>query len=296
MISAVWFPPQHRATATAVAYCGGSIGGALGFALGPLVIADSASHVEKLLVVEAAMAAVPFAACFAALPAAPQSGRAASAAVEVPTVAPALREWFARAAATARNPSMLTLAGIAGVQAGVNSAWGGMIPQLVASPNVAAMCGLLNGVLQLGGNLAGGAIADTVFRRRFKTALVSTFVLNACALALFALSLPSLVSPSAVLPSTAALVTMWASFAGFFQGCADPVLFELSAELTYGRVCHGAEGLSGNLLVLVWNVSALAMFFVAPLLKGAVTINAIAPATFLLAAVRVPTTTICKQP
>jgi len=125
MLSAVWFPPQHRATATAVAYCGGSIGGALGFALGPLVVKNSSSNVETLLVIETIMAVVPFVACLAALPAAPRSGHAASAAVEVPTVALSLRQWFTRAAAAARNPSMLTLAGIAGVQAGVNSAWGG---------------------------------------------------------------------------------------------------------------------------------------------------------------------------
>lgn len=54
----------------------------------------------------------------------------------------------------------------------------------------------------------------------------------------------------------------------------------------YGSVrTGGAEGLSGNLLVLMWNISALAMFYIAPVLKGAATINAIAPVTFFLAAV-----------
>lgn len=131
MLSAVWFPPHHRATATAVAYCGGSIGGAVGFALGPLVIANSAANVDRLLVIEAAMAAVPFLACFTLLPATPRSGHAASAAVEIPTVAPSVGVWISRAVAAARNPSMIVLVGIAGVQGGVNSAWGGKCTQCV---------------------------------------------------------------------------------------------------------------------------------------------------------------------
>jgi nitrate/nitrite transporter NarK len=46
-LSATWFPPEQRATATAVAYCGGNIGATLGFALGPLVIADVATNTER---------------------------------------------------------------------------------------------------------------------------------------------------------------------------------------------------------------------------------------------------------
>ena len=34
MVSAVWFAPEHRATATAVAYMGGNLGSMIGFVFG----------------------------------------------------------------------------------------------------------------------------------------------------------------------------------------------------------------------------------------------------------------------
>eukprot|EP00035_Acanthoeca_spectabilis_P003608 m.94350 g.94350 ORF g.94350 m.94350 type:complete len:478 (+) comp12232_c0_seq1:156-1589(+) len=283
MLSAVWFPPECRSTATAVAYCGGSMGGALGFAFGPLILKNSAGNTKLLLQVEAAMALVPFLACFFCLPAAPCRG-SASAAVLVPKEATSVNVWFARVGKAARNPTMLALAAIAGVQAGVNSAWGGLIPQTVANPTTASLCGLLNGVLQLGGNVAGGAIADTLFRRRLKAALQLSFVLNAIALVLFALSVPSVFSHQAFLPTSPPVVIMWAALAGFFQGSADPILFELGAELTYGKSAMGAEGISGNLLVLVWNLTSFVMFFLAPMIQ-AMSINVIAPGAFLLVAI-----------
>eukprot|EP00729_Bicosta_minor_P024394 gene24394-16446_t len=82
---------------------------------------------------------------------------------------------------------------------------------------------------------------------------------------------------------TAPGIIGWASAAGFFQGCADPVLFELSAEVTYGSAA-GAEGLSGGLIVLVWNLASCLTLGLAPLLTGAQTINAVTAGTFLLAA------------
>ena len=52
-VAAVWFPPERRATATAVAYLGGNVGSAVGFALGPLVIANVARRVQRLMELDA---------------------------------------------------------------------------------------------------------------------------------------------------------------------------------------------------------------------------------------------------
>jgi len=61
------------------------------------------------------------------------------------------------------------------------------------------------------------------------------------------------------------------------------VLYELSAEVSFGN--EGAEGLSAGLIVLVWNSAAFLMLFVAPLLQGAATVNALTTATFVLAVI-----------
>lgn len=259
-VSALWFPPSQRATATAVAYCGGSIGGALGFAFGPLIVADSAANTPMLLYVEAAMALVPCSCCLVFLPAAPRSPSSSALAAAAPSP-PGLRAWWQRLVRAVSNRSMFVLALITGVQAGVNSGWGAMIPQAVAPPafstGTAGLAGLLNGLSQLGGNLVGGRIADRLFRRRYKRMLLIAFGLNAVALTGYALTLPSLFDPSAaLLPSDAVAVVVWCTASGFLQGCADPVLFELSAEITYDGVA-GGEGLSAGLIVLLWKYAVL---------------------------------------
>lgn len=64
---------------------------------------------------------------------------------------------------------------------------------------------------------------------------------------------------------------------------ASPVIFELSAELSYASVDgKGAEGLSGELVVFVWNAAAALTLLVAPSADGAEAVNVLTPAVFLL--------------
>ena len=74
---------------------------------------------------------------------------------------------------------MLALAVIAGVEAGVQSTWGGLIPQDVKPPRFStqnsAIIGVANTVAMLVGNLTGGIIGDVLFRRRYKRMLLITF-------------------------------------------------------------------------------------------------------------------------
>jgi nitrate/nitrite transporter NarK len=58
-LSAIWFPPKYRGTATGIGYCGGNIGAALGFVLGPQLIQTEASRVPLLLYVTLGMSCVP---------------------------------------------------------------------------------------------------------------------------------------------------------------------------------------------------------------------------------------------
>ena len=179
MCSATWFPPKHRATATAVAYCGGNCGAMLGFALGPLVIKNQAANVPRLLELELMLAAVLAFAAFAYLPV--RSRCVVSAAVSVPEsgircaacyclvkpcvpvlrltvpncVRASTREWLRRLHATWSNRPLLVIALITGVEAGVSTAWSALIPQQVAPPRYSATTAATLGVLNSAGMLAG---------------------------------------------------------------------------------------------------------------------------------------------
>jgi hypothetical protein len=126
LMSATWFPPAWRASATAVAYSGGNAGQLLGFAFGPLIVADSSARVETLLVVELVLAAVPALLCAIYLPARPSQPVSVAAAQLGPSSA---RAWLARLRQALGNRSLVGLALLTGTQAGVVSAWGGLINQ-----------------------------------------------------------------------------------------------------------------------------------------------------------------------
>ena len=64
---------------------------------------------------------------------------------------------------------------------------------------------------------------------------------------------------------------------------ADPVLYELSAEIVYEPGGGGSEGLSAGLIVLVWNAAALVMLAAAPS-SGADVLNLCIVAVFVAAA------------
>ena len=163
-MSATWYAPAQRGTATAVAFCGGSFGGAVGYILGPLVIADRADRVYALLLLELGLTLVPCAAVLLLLPAGP-----AYAPREQRRMAPS---WGRRLLRAVSHRSVAALALIAGLQAGANSAWGSLFPQLVHRPEYASytagLAGCANGLLQTAGNLVGGRVADVLFRRRLR--------------------------------------------------------------------------------------------------------------------------------
>jgi hypothetical protein len=114
---------------------------------------------RRLLLVELAMAAVPLLLAAVYLPNQPATPPSPALAPAATTEPVGWREWLTRIRAALSHRPMLALATIAGVQAGVTSAWGGMVSQLITPPqyasSTAGVCGVLNGAGMLAGNGLG---------------------------------------------------------------------------------------------------------------------------------------------
>ena len=303
-VSARWFAPAHRGLATAVAYCGGNVGSLATFGLGPLLIANDASKVPRLLAVELALAAAAALAACAYLPAAPLAAEAASdaPAAEARCTAAACA-GMGRARRALLDAPLATLAIVAGAQAGVSSAWQGVLSQQLAPPTfparTAGLVGIVNGGACLLGNLLGGRLADAC-RARLSGCLALAYVGAGVAYALYALSLPSVCAAAPLLPwhDEYSLLT-WSGFCGVCQGVADPLALELAAALCHRRepsngaasvpiaaVDAGAtSALSAGLVVASWNAASLLLLLLAPsLAHGAQGVNAAVPVTYALCA------------
>ena len=264
-VSARWFPPEHRGIATALAYCGGNVGSVTTFLLGPLIIANRATRVPLLLLSELVLALVAVVATFALVPTpmvprrtnrqAPCAFGAVNSAETPATVAPARRgrTWslvdlgtaaLLRAKSLLLHAPLAAIAVIAGVQAGTVAAWQAVLSQQIRPPEysstTAGLIGVANSITCLAGNVIGGRAADTC-RKHLGVSLSLTYLVAAVCFAFYALSLPSVVATQAVLPwhGDAALL-LWSSLSGACQGIADPIAFELAAQLHCEHVTAAA--------------------------------------------------------
>ena len=81
-LARVWFPLDKRTTATSIANVASALGRGIGFFLGPLLV-GTASDLPRLLLVTAAIAALPVVATFIYLPALPEEPPSEAAAAEI---------------------------------------------------------------------------------------------------------------------------------------------------------------------------------------------------------------------
>jgi hypothetical protein len=162
-LSAVWFPPGQRATVTAVANSS-LFGAAVGFYLGPGVLAGDAANMPKLLLVCLALATVPLVAVWAYLPANPAEPQPALAAASVgvttsaAAAAPAAAVAVDRTAAVSADsgvgtglafmrslgvllqqvPGIRVIMAVMALQTGLYDVWIGVLPQLLTYNATAA--------------------------------------------------------------------------------------------------------------------------------------------------------------
>ncbi len=259
LLAEVWFPPAHRGIAMSLAAEANSIGGAIAFAMPPLLLPAS-TLVDLNHVYEVGLGLCLFC-CVCALyfPDKPSAPPSRSAAVEhSASEAMTLRTMFAALWSLAKNRQFLIIIVIYAVTGGFNSAWSSTLnlnlsqvcrcecvqesfdcpysraPRLLLQVGIRqAMSGYIGLVSTVIGNIVGvicGAYVDRF--HRMKPTLVALNAVNIAALALFAIVVqPSLssvmhLSPGAVL----GLVWVSAVTSGMALNGAIPLFFELAVE------------------------------------------------------------------
>jgi len=269
-LSAVWFQSNQRTRATAVAYCGGNAGMIMGYAYGALFSGGGSDDMPRLLLYQMITAAVPFALVLWHCPDAPSHSTLPQPIEALPMVDESTKPFHVEVWGLLCTGSLLLLVLAGGLEAGSNSAWGGLLPQIFETryrpshaDQLANTCGILNCAGSLGGALSGGVIGDTFFKRRIKQLMLIVFIvgtgLNCLITVMFATPFGS-----AIVEADVGVLLTVLFMAGFFQGMLDPLLLELAAEITH----PSQEGLSAGLLTAMYNVASLIVLSIAPVLSA----------------------------
>lgn len=269
-ISAVWFPPQKRTFATAVALMGGNLGMMIGYGFGAW-FSSSADGMAQILYVELGISAMLFILVVMNCPIEPESrefpmqSRVSSEDEDLSIKFLAKDVWR-----VLKIPAMIFLLLAGGVESGSNAAWGGLLPQIFetrfdssSADSLANLCGLLNCTGSLIGMLAGGWVADRFFQRRLKQLMLIYFSVEVLLTAVVTAMFPTPWTP--VLWEAAEWeVAFIMTIAGGFQGCLDPLFVELAAEITYPT----KEGTSGGLSMIALNIAGVVVLLLAPVLPA----------------------------
>jgi len=256
-LSCVWFLQNERTIATAIAQTANGLGTTLGFLIGPL-FADDLNSLFWISLVAAVIPAVAFVLYCPERPRYAPSSAAEADANSLLTSSQqedvsAVSAWIESVRRSAKHPSYVTLVLSAGVLAGANSAWQGVLQDTLTpvgyTDSQVGYMGFANG---LTGNLAailGGYIVDRVFVKRMKAGIiVGVFGIFVTSM-IFLVSVPCFLYDVAPMPTSLATLIMMMALNGLFYGITSPLFYELSAELIYPQ----KEGLSAGTLVFVLN-------------------------------------------
>jgi len=258
-LSSNWFPVKERTTATAVATLSNSLGGAVGFLIGPYIV--KWYNIQVLLVVEGIHAVIIMIATLCYFPDRPPTPPSASAG-SVENV-----HFGRELLALMKNRYFMLLVLIGGWQAGAFNAWSGMFAIILTpegySETLAGWLGFLTIVSGVGGGLLVGILGDSIFKRKFKLMLVTLFFLCSLTLVWFTISLPSLISRHPLIRNNEGTIITSITLAGLFLGSTNPLFYELSAEMTYPVT----EGSSAGILTLVNNLACVIVLGIGPFIN-----------------------------
>lgn len=274
VLSAMWFPPSERNTATAVISTANYGGCALIFWLGSVCVppgfppAQTRDWLFNLMLGECIFTGTLFVLCVFTFQARPASAPSRSATV-------ARESPLAGGKLLVRSRSFWLLALSYGAGSGVFQGWGsllgpnmqGILPAAEAEAQ-AGLLGCLGAVAGIVGGIGLGVVADhgrTTPGRR-KALLVGACALSCACFAVFAMACsPSLLPKPWVHATSARLAIMYAtSITGSMAiNAAIPLYFELAVEATYPI----AEGMTTTALTLQQNGWA-ALFLLTPMIPG----------------------------
>jgi len=260
-ISANWFAAKERTTSTAIATMSNYVGTAVGFLIGPYIVAWSS--MQMLIIVEAVHGFIVFIWIFSYFPDKPPTPPSPTASNQN-AVIPFTKEIVIMM----KNMHFLLFVFIGGWQAGAFNAWSGMFDMILSplgySETLAGWLGFSTTVAGIAGGLLVGILGDSLFKRRFKLLLILLFFLCSLTFIWFTLSLPSPFANKSLIPQNEISIIASITIAGLFLGSTNPLFYELSAEMTYPV----AEGSSAGLLTLMNNIACVIVLAIGPYINA----------------------------
>ncbi|XP_027036216.1 disrupted in renal carcinoma protein 2 homolog isoform X2 [Pocillopora damicornis] len=271
LVSATWFPPGERTTATAIATLAGYFGIAQSFAIGPAMVpnqfvpsnaSNSSSsdcperltrladyQLTKYMYFELGLCALVFFCVLLYFPARPP-------------LPPSLTSSTSQRLSTkssfrnlTRNRPFWLLATLTGLTFGIYFGWLSMLDVFLAKFGVDDItAGWLGCSATLAGVFSGIALARFAdyIRHRTKQILAVLLILSTLSQLIFSLSC------AGILPSTKPLLYSSIIFGGFVYNGTLPLYFELAMECIYPV----GEGIAGGIIITTGNV-VLLLFYVA---------------------------------
>jgi hypothetical protein len=183
---------------------------------------------------------------------------------------------------------LLTLSG--GLQMAVYGAWSGTLPSVLSprfSDGQAGALGSVNTFSGVVGGLVAGLATDApALRRRLKSVVLALCLSSAAAFGVLAAALGPAAAPSVASALSFPALVAICGLAGLLRGGADPLFFELSAELVHPL----PAGTSGGVLTFIYHAALVVCLSLPPGVMSwsmvAMTVALVAAAA-LLAPVRV---------
>eukprot|EP01043_Picozoa_sp_COSAG02_P057517 COSAG02_NODE_6997_length_3236_cov_43.132930_2_plen_483_part_00 len=284
-LSALWFPPHQRTTVTAVANAS-FVGAAIGFFLCPAVLNNNPDNVPHLLLITLALASGPLLAVFAYCPDHP-AVQVSSAVEVVPSNKDGALGPRAFVAETFRvgcgNVQLVVLMVVTALSIGIYDGWTGLLPQILTSelPSLdggsgdgsagtgadwtaqeAGMCGMVQTLSCIAGQIVFGQLADRCFARRSKVLMVLLGTVATVSLGWASTMFDNPYvpwDPTALRSDQRWRVWVAISVAGACRTGLIPLLYEVAAELTYPV----PEGTSAGLIVIAEHASLIVTLFAA---------------------------------
>ena len=236
-LSATWFAPSERLMSTALASSSAFLGMAAGFATSTQIV-RSASEVPTLLWIHLALSCVSFllvVTLFSDKPPLPPSATAPTKPRRGRSDSSLDTRWadFCHCFSDI-NFGLVAFSG--GMCLGVFNGWSASLDSILTFFS-AIECGWLGVSTTCAfilGNLFGGQIGERIqWMRQIQREIIFFFLFD---MLLFLLALTfslTFFGYEPILPRTFDFVCITITFAGFFLGCINPFLYELSVEMTY---------------------------------------------------------------
>jgi len=251
LFSRVWFAENERTTATSIAMLSNGVGSVIGF-LNPIWLAPSAGQIPNIFYLGLVLSAIPIFGAMMYLPAKPRYAPSAAAEVEE-QVGVCVQIGEMRQLLT--NRSFCMVIACAGILVGVVGGWSSVFQSMLGpegiSETVVGWMGFANALAATIFGIAAGGLIDGFFHHRLKAGIMVSLVGTLLCLIIFTLML---LKNSFLGYTDWTLAVIYCSF-GMFYGAAQPLFYELGAELMY----PAKESTSAGILVFIQNTLSGAM-------------------------------------